>query len=125
MRFLRQQPYSLRYKIYFLKVESIKAIFQEVFAAARNIELPERISYLGPEGSFTHQAAESNFGSQAKYLPINSIKSVFDSVESKKTKYGIIPLENNQEGIVQETIDLLGVSEFFVCVICFTLCFLI
>jgi len=93
-----------------LKAESIKAIFQEVFAAARNIELPERISYLGPEGSFTHQAAESNFGSQAKYLPINSIKSVFDSVESKKTKYGIIPLENNQEGIVQETIDLLGVS---------------
>ena len=85
-----------------LKVESIKAIFQEVFAAARSIELPERISYLGPEGSFTHQAAESNFGSQAKYLPINSIKSVFDSVESKKTRYGIIPLENNQEGIVQE-----------------------
>ena len=93
-----------------LNVESIKAIFQEVFAAARNIELPERISYLGPEGSFTHQAAENNFGSQAKYLPINSIKSVFNSVESKKTKYAIIPLENNQEGIVQETVDLLGVS---------------
>lgn len=93
-----------------LKNESIKAIFQEIFAAARNIELPERISYLGPEGSFTHQAAQSNFGSQAKYLPINSIKSVFESVESKKTKYGIIPLENNQEGIVQETVDLLGLS---------------
>ena len=93
-----------------LSADSIKAIFQEVFAAARNIELPERISYLGPEGSFTHQAAESNFGSQAKYLSLNSIKSVFKSVESKKSKYGIIPLENNQEGIVQETIDLLGVS---------------
>ena len=37
-----------------LNIESIKAIFQEIFAAARNIELPERISYLGPEGSFTH-----------------------------------------------------------------------
>ena len=93
-----------------LNKESIKAIFQEVFAAARNIEAPERISYLGPEGSFTHQAAESNFGSQAKYLSLNSIKSVFESVESKKVKYGIIPLENNQEGIVQETIDLLGYS---------------
>ena len=93
-----------------LKQESIKAIFQEIFAAARNIEAPERISYLGPEGSFTHQAAESNFGSQAKYLPLNTIKSVFESVESGKTKYGIIPLENNQEGIVQETIDFLGVN---------------
>ena len=93
-----------------LNKESIKAIFQEIFAVARNIELPEKISYLGPEGSFTHQAAESNFGSTSKYLPLNSIKSVFSSVQSKKTKYGIIPLENNQEGIVQETIDLLGVS---------------
>ena len=69
-----------------LNKESIKAIFQEVFAAARNIEAPERISYLGPEGSFTHQAAESNFGSQAKYLSLNSIKSVFESVESKKVR---------------------------------------
>ena len=36
-----------------LNPESIKAIFQEIFAAARNIELPERVAYLGPEGSFT------------------------------------------------------------------------
>ena len=68
-----------------LSADSIKAIFRS-FAAARNIELPERISYLGPEGSFTHQAAESNFGSQAKYLSLNSIKSVFKSVESEKVK---------------------------------------
>ena len=94
-----------------LNSESIKAIFQEIFAAARNIELPERVAYLGPEGSFTHQAAESNFGSQSEYLPLNSIKAVFDSLNSKKAKYGIIPLENNQEGIVQETVDFLGVSK--------------
>ena len=94
-----------------LNPESIKAIFQEIFAAARNIELPERVAYLGPEGSFTHQAAESNFGSQSEYLPLNSIKAVFDSLNSKKAKYGIIPLENNQEGIVQETVDFLGVSK--------------
>ena len=94
-----------------LNPESIKAIFQEIFAAARNIELPERVAYLGPEGSFTHQAAESNFGSQSEYLPLNSIKAVFDSLNSKRAKYGIIPLENNQEGIVQETVDFLGVSK--------------
>ena len=46
-----------------LDIKSIRAIFQEIFAASRNIELPEIISYLGPEGSFTHQAAENNFGS--------------------------------------------------------------
>jgi chorismate mutase/prephenate dehydratase len=94
-----------------LNSDSIKAVFQEIFAAARNIELPERVAYLGPEGSFTHQAAETNFGSQSEYLPLNSIKAVFDSLNSHKAKYGIIPLENNQEGIVQETIDFLGISK--------------
>ena len=46
-----------------------------------------------------------------KYLSLNSISSVFDSVQKKQSKYGIIPLENNQEGIVQETVDLLGSSQ--------------
>ena len=94
-----------------MKKESIRPIFKEIFATARNIELPERISFLGPEGSFTHQAAESNFGSTSKYLSLNSISAVFDSVQNNQAKYGIIPLENNQEGIVQETIDLLGISK--------------
>jgi len=91
--------------------DAITAIFQEIFAVSRNLESRELISYLGPEGSFTHQAAESNFGSFSSYIPVNSIKAVFESLETKKTKFGVIPLENNQEGIVQETIDLLGSSD--------------
>ncbi len=90
--------------------QAIKSIFQEVFAIARNLESEDKISYLGPEGSFTHQAAENNFGSFSSFIPLNSIKAVFDSLETNKSKFGIIPLENNQEGIVQETIDMLGLS---------------
>ena len=97
-----------------LDLKSIRAIFKEIFAASRNIELPEIISYLGPEGSFTHQAAENNFGSTSNYLALNSIKAVFNSIETKKAKYGIIPLENNQEGVVQETVDYLGQSNLSV-----------
>ncbi|MEJ2373304.1 MAG: chorismate mutase, partial [Sulfurimonas sp.] len=41
-----------------LNKAAIEAIFLEIFAVSRNLELPERIAYLGPEGSFTHQAAE-------------------------------------------------------------------
>ena len=91
--------------------QAIKSIFQEVFAVARNLESEDKISYLGPEGSFTHQAAESNFGSFSSFIPLNSIKAVFQSLETNKSKFGIIPLENNQEGIVQETIDMLGSSD--------------
>jgi chorismate mutase/prephenate dehydratase len=90
-----------------LNKAAIDAIFLEIFAVARNIELPERIAYLGPEGSFTHQAAESRFGAMSDYTPLSSIRSVFESVETSRVRFGVVPIENNREGIVSETIDLL------------------
>lgn len=91
-----------------LNKAAIEAIFLEIFAISRNIELPERIAYLGPQGSFTHQAAESRFGAMSEYMPLNSIEAVFESVNAERTRFGVVPLENNQEGVVTETIDLLG-----------------
>jgi len=91
-----------------LTSSAIEAIFLEIFAVSRNFELPERIGYLGPEGSFTHQAAESRYGAMSEYLPANTISSVFETVNSGRARYGVVPIENNQEGIVEETLDLLG-----------------
>lgn len=91
-----------------LNKEAIDAIFLEIFAAARNIELPEKIAYLGPEGSFTHQAAESRFGAMSEYMTLPTIRSVFEAVDTGRAKFGVIPIENNQEGIVYETVDLLN-----------------
>ena len=87
---------------------AIEAIYQEIFAISRNIELPEKVAYLGPEGSFTHQAAESRFGAMSEYLPLSTIPAVFEAIAANRAKYGIVPLENNQEGVVNETIDYLG-----------------
>jgi len=87
--------------------QAIDAIFFEIFAVSRNLELPERVSYLGPEGSFTHQAAESRFGAMSEYLVLPTIHSVFESVETGRAKFGVVPIENNQEGIVVETVDFL------------------
>lgn len=86
---------------------AIEAIFLEIFAVSRNLELPERIAFLGPEGSFTHQAAESRFGAMSAYVALPTIRSVFESVETGRVRFGVIPIENNQEGIVEEAIDLL------------------
>jgi len=91
-----------------LNRSAVEAIYQEIFAISRNIELPEKIAYLGPEGSFTHQAAESRFGAMSEYLPLATIPSVFEAINAGRAKYGIVPLENNQEGVVNETIDNLG-----------------
>ena len=86
---------------------AIEAIFLEIFAVSRNLELPERVAYLGPEGTFTHQAAESRFGAMSTYMALPTIRSVFESVETGRARFGVVPIENNQEGIVSEAIDLL------------------
>ncbi|MGK7393115.1 MAG: prephenate dehydratase [Candidatus Cyclobacteriaceae bacterium M3_2C_046] len=93
---------------------AIEAIFLEIFSISRNIEMPQRISYLGPEGSFTHQAAESRFGAMSEYMPLASIQAVFESVQSERVKFGVVPIENNQEGVVSETIDFLGIFDLMI-----------
>ncbi len=88
--------------------EAIEALFLELFAVARNYELPERVAFLGPEASFTHQAAESKFGAMSHYIPIHTIKGVFREVSRKKAKFGVVPIENSFNGIVSDTISCLS-----------------
>jgi len=95
----------------YLNDDAIDAIFQEVFAVSRNIELPENIAYLGPKGSFTHQVAESRFGAMGRYIGLNSIEAVFTVLANKEAKYGVVPIENNTEGAVGVTLDCLGKYE--------------
>jgi chorismate mutase/prephenate dehydratase len=97
-----------------LTKNAIEAIFMEIFAVSRNLELPEKIAYLGPEGSYTHQAAESRFGAMSAYLPLNSIEAVFKVLENKEAKYGVVPIENNTEGAVGATLDCLGKYSAFI-----------
>ncbi len=86
---------------------AIDALFLELFAVARNLELPEAVAYLGPEASFTHQAAESKFGAMSRYLPIGSIRGIFREVQKGTAKFGVIPIENSSNGIVSDTINCL------------------
>jgi chorismate mutase/prephenate dehydratase len=86
---------------------AIDALFLEMFAVARNLERPEAIAFLGPEASFTHQAAERKFGAMSAYIPINSISGVFREVNRGTAKFGVVPIENSSNGIVSETINCL------------------
>ncbi|WP_024791692.1 prephenate dehydratase [Lebetimonas sp. JS138] len=90
-----------------LKKEHIEAIFLEIFAISRTLERSERIAFLGPVGTYTHQAAEHKFGANAKYLPLLNIEAVFKAVHNKEAKYGVVPIENNTEGVVGITLDSL------------------
>lgn len=86
---------------------AIDALFLEMFAVARNLELPEGVAFLGPEASFTHQAAESKFGALSAYIPIGSIQGVFREVNKGTAKFGVVPIENSTSGIVSDTISCL------------------
>ena len=89
---------------------AIDALFLEMFAVARNLERPEAIAYLGPEASFTHQAAESKFGAMSAYWPVGSIKGVFREVSRGSAKFGVIPIVNSSNDIVSDTIN--GLNDY-------------
>ncbi len=91
-----------------LNRSAIEALFLEIFAISRNIELPENVAYLGPEGSFTHQAAEGRFGAMSSYISVASIKGIFREVSTKKARFGVVPIENSSNGIVTDTINCLS-----------------
>ncbi len=91
-----------------LSDSAIEALFLEIFAVARNFELPEKIAFLGPEASFTHQAAENRFGALGSYIPIGSIKGIFREVDRGQAKFGVVPIENSFNGIVSDTISCLS-----------------
>lgn len=85
---------------------ALKVIFREIISASLSLEDTLKIAYLGPEGTFTNLAALRHFGSSADYISVDSIKAVFDAVEGGKADYGLIPIENSNEGVVSYTLDL-------------------
>ena len=86
---------------------AVRSIYREVISAAMALEKPIAVAYLGPEATFTHQAAIKNFGSSLNYIPLNSFSEVFSSVEKGETQYGVIAVENSTEGAVTHSLDLL------------------
>jgi chorismate mutase/prephenate dehydratase len=81
-------------------------IFREIISACLSLEKPLKIGYLGPKGTFTHQAAMEHFGVSAKYVPLGTIKDIFEEVERGNIDYGVVPVENTIEGVVNYTLDM-------------------
>ena len=64
------------------------------------------VSFLGPKGTFTQQAAEHMFPNTA-LAAMPDISSVFESVLNLECRAGVAPLENSTEGAVNATLDAL------------------
>ncbi len=86
--------------------ESLRAIYREIMSSALSLEKTLTVAYLGPEATFTHQAAIQRFGSSLKYSPQKTISDVFTEVSKHRADYGVVPVENSTEGVVTHTLDM-------------------
>ena len=90
-----------------LSGRQVTAIFREIISASRDLQKPMNIAYLGPEASFSHQAARLHFGTSIRFWPQQGIARVFDEVEKGAVEWGVVPVENSLEGSVNVTLDRL------------------
>jgi chorismate mutase/prephenate dehydratase len=98
-----------------LSETSIRAIYREIMSAALALEDDLKIAYLGPEGTWTHQAAIKKFGHSVSYSPQPNFADVFDQVTRRSADYGVVPIENSTEGAVSHTLDLFVDSPLHIC----------
>ncbi|MGF1483716.1 MAG: prephenate dehydratase [Opitutales bacterium] len=94
-----------------LSPKAQRAIWREIISAMIALEAEITIAYLGPEGTFTEQAAHKHFGSSLMYEPMRTIADVFMAVERGEADYGVVPIENSTEGAVIHALDMLAGTE--------------
>ncbi|WP_448584363.1 prephenate dehydratase [Thermocrinis sp.] len=86
--------------------EAVRHVFREIMSACLSLEKELRVAYLGPKATFTHQASLEHFGLSAYYIPVPTIRDVFVEVETGRVDYGVVPVENTTEGVVNYTLDM-------------------
>ena len=98
-----------------LSNEEMARLFREIMSACLALENPIKVAYLGPEGTFTQQASLKHFGHSAIVLPFSAIDEVFREVEAGAVNYGVVPVENSTEGVVNHTLDNFMGSNLKIC----------
>ncbi|MCB2189223.1 MAG: prephenate dehydratase [Deltaproteobacteria bacterium] len=95
--------------------EALQGVFSEIIGACRSLQRALKVAYLGPETTFTHQAALRRFGGTSQFAAQRSIEDVFQEVERGHSEVGVVPVENSSEGGVSVTLDQFLVHDLTVC----------
>ena len=90
-----------------IKADAIAHVWREVMSSCRALEARQRIAYLGPAGTFSEQAALQFFGSSIDHVPCASFDEIFHATACGRADFGVVPVENNTEGVVARSLDLL------------------
>lgn len=84
---------------------TIEGVYRELMSGSFTLEQPLRIGYLGPPGSYSHQASVKQFGSSVEYEDLRQIAGVFTEIRRGHVNYGLVPIENSIGGGITETLD--------------------
>lgn len=98
-----------------LSARALQRVFTEVMSACRALEDSLSVAYLGPQGTFSQEAALKHFGGLTPTVSCASIDEVFRQVETAAIGYGVVPVENSTEGAIGRTLDLLLSTPARVC----------
>ena len=98
-----------------LPAERLLPVFREIISACRALEQSIRVSYLGPEGTFSEQAVRKHFGRAVEGLATASVDEAFRRCESGTAQFTVVPAENSTEGVVGRTLDLLLATPLRIC----------
>lgn len=98
-----------------LSNEEFARLFREIMSACLALEAPLKVAYLGPEGTFTQQAALKHFGHSITNVSLPAIDEVFREVESGGAQFGVVPVENSTGGVVAHTLDSFMDSGLKIC----------
>jgi chorismate mutase/prephenate dehydratase len=90
-------------------------LFREIMSSCLAQEEPLKIGFLGPEGTFSEQAVRKHFGHAAYGLPLGSIEEVFQEVAAGNADFGVVPVENSGQGMIQVTLDMFLTSDARIC----------
>ncbi|HOE73836.1 MAG TPA: prephenate dehydratase [Deltaproteobacteria bacterium] len=92
----------------------VEKIFLEIFSISRFLQGKKTVAYLGPEGSYSHQASVALFGDDTRLVPQKDIDAVISEVLMHRADLGVVPVENSTEGMVNRTLDLMATSRLYV-----------
>lgn len=92
-----------------LKPTNLEAIWKEIIGACKDIQGSiVKVGFLGPIGTFTHQAALDFFpNAGTEFIACKNILEIFENIEKDILEFGVIPIENSLQGTVRDTLDLL------------------
>ncbi|MEF7617231.1 prephenate dehydratase [Aquincola sp. MAHUQ-54] len=97
-----------------LRSESVAPIWREIMSACRSLETPTRVAYMGPAGTFSEEAALGYFGASIVRMPCANADEVFHVTTSGAADFGVVPVENSNEGVVTRSLDLFLTTPLFI-----------